>query len=142
MGLDTSHDCWHGAYSAFTRWRHHVAETAGYQILPVTYDDGMKIDTIMIEWHRYRPDKELQGVWDETPHDPLIVLFAHSDCDGEIYPAQAAPLADTLERLLPKMVDAPVSGHIGARGGYVEVTKRFIAGLRKAAEANEPVDFH
>lgn len=21
MGLDTSHDCWHGAYSAFTRWR-------------------------------------------------------------------------------------------------------------------------
>lgn len=25
MGLDVSHDAWHGAYSAFTRWRHEIA---------------------------------------------------------------------------------------------------------------------
>lgn len=29
MGLDTSHDCWHGAYSAFHRWRQKLAEVAG-----------------------------------------------------------------------------------------------------------------
>lgn len=29
MGLDTSHDCWHGAYSAFMRWRRAVAKAAG-----------------------------------------------------------------------------------------------------------------
>ncbi len=142
MGLDTSHDCWHGAYSAFTRWRHHIAEAAGYQIMPVKYEDGMMIDTIMLEWHRYSPEKELMGIWDETPHDPLIVLFAHSDCEGKIFPAQAAPLADALEALLPKIPDDAVSGHIGARGGYVGVTKKFIAGLRAAVEAGEPVDFH
>jgi len=25
MGLDTSHDAWHGAYSAFMRWRTEIA---------------------------------------------------------------------------------------------------------------------
>ena len=29
MGLDTSHGCWHGAYSAFTRWRTVLAQAAG-----------------------------------------------------------------------------------------------------------------
>lgn len=29
MGLDTSHDCWHGAYSAFNRWREGIAKAAG-----------------------------------------------------------------------------------------------------------------
>lgn len=150
MGLDTSHDCWHGAYSAFTRWRHHIAEAAGYYVRPVYWDGrkedgqprGMCWDSIMLEWHRYGSEKELHGDWAETPHDPLIVLFAHSDCDGVIRPAQAVPLADALEALLPKIEDAPDSGHIGARGGYIEVTKKFIAGLRKAAAAGEDVDFH
>ena len=30
MGLDTTHDCWHGAYLAFSRWRDQLAEVAGY----------------------------------------------------------------------------------------------------------------
>ncbi len=29
MGLDTSHGCWHGAYSAFNRWRIEIAKAAG-----------------------------------------------------------------------------------------------------------------
>ena len=27
MGLDCSHGCWHGAYSAFMRWRAKLART-------------------------------------------------------------------------------------------------------------------
>lgn len=142
MGLDTSHDCWHGAYSAFTRWRHHIARAAGYYVRPVKWSDNYEIESILLEWHRYHPEKELQGDWDETPHDPLIVLFAHSDCDGVIRPAQAVPLADALEALLPKLENPQDGGHIGARGGYVEVTKQFITGLRAAAAAGEDIDFH
>ncbi len=33
MGLDVSHDCWHGAYSAFMRWRQEIARAAG---IPLT----------------------------------------------------------------------------------------------------------
>ena len=28
MGLDTTHDCWHGSYSAFAIWRKKLAEAA------------------------------------------------------------------------------------------------------------------
>ncbi len=80
----------------------------------------------------------------ETPDDPLIVLFAHSDCEGIIKPEQAAPLADALEALLPKLTEeaAPGFGHIHRRGGIKGCTEKFIAGLRTAVAANEPVDFH
>ena len=141
MGLDTSHDCWHGAYSAFTRWRNEIAKAAGYMVLPVDWGDGRLIDSVMLEWHRIT-EANLNGDWEATPADPLLVLFAHSDCKGEIRPAQAGPLADALEALLPKLADMPDGGHIGARGGYIEVTRKFIAGLREAAAAGESVDFH
>lgn len=138
MGLDTSHGCWHGAYSAFSRWREHIAEVAGYAIWPVLCEDGIKRDTIMLEWHRYGELKELMGEWDATPHDALIVLFAHSDCEGVIHPAQAVALADRLEELLPKL-EGDGGGHVG---NYRETTQRFIEGLRAAAATGEDVVFH
>jgi hypothetical protein len=139
MGLDTSHDAWHGAYSAFGRWRNRLTEVAGYQLMSVNYDDGIKRDTPMIEWHLYRERIELMGEWAETPHDPLLVLIAHSDCEGVIHPAQAGPLADRLEGLLPLLGEEDGGGHIG---GYREKTQKFIDGLRRAVAANEDVDFH
>jgi hypothetical protein len=142
MGLDTSHDCFHGAYSSFTRWRHAVAEAAGFQILPVKYADGITSDTIMLEWHWATQDR-LMGVWDkEAPH-PLYYLFVHSDCEGVIRPQEGIPLADALEGLLPELSKKEgLGGHIDARGGTVSVTKKFIDGLREAAAAGEDVDFH
>jgi len=38
MGLDLTHGCWHGAYSAFMRWRQKIAELAGYP--PLMAMDG------------------------------------------------------------------------------------------------------
>ena len=32
MGLDISHDCWHGAYSAFMRWRIEIGKAAGISL--------------------------------------------------------------------------------------------------------------
>ena len=29
MGIDTSHECWHGRYSAFSCWRDQLAKTPG-----------------------------------------------------------------------------------------------------------------
>lgn len=137
MGLDTSHDCWHGAYSAFTRWRNKLAEVAGYEIAKVdTGDLGMR-DTILIDWGHVTP-LQLQGEWAETPADPLLVLIAHSDCDGFIYPAQAGPLANRLAELLPLLPDEDSGGHIGR---WRDKTQRFIDGLRGAAEAGEDVEF-
>ena len=144
MGLDTSHGCWHGAYSAFKRWRDTVAEAAGYAVWPVIYDNaklkdgsGFGTETIMLDWGHIT-EANLAGVWERPPSDPLIVLFAHSDCDGQIFPEHAGPLADRLQEMLPEL-EGDFGGHIG---DIKAKTQKFIDGLRLAVAANEPVDFH
>lgn len=139
MGLDTSHDCWHGAYSAFSRWRDKLAEVAGYQIAKVDWGPGSfgPRDTVLIDWGHIE-EECCQGTWTETPADPLIVLIAHSDCDGWIHPAQAGPLADRLEELLPLLPDEEAAGHVRH---WRTTTQRFIDGLRAAVAAGESVEF-
>ncbi len=138
MGLDTSHDAWHGAYSAFTRWRNTIAKAAGYAVWKVTYENGMTMDTVMLDWGHITEDN-LHGKWERVPDDPLVILLAHSDCDGEIAAEHCAVLADRLEELLPSLPDADMGGHIG---DLLPKTAQFIKGLRYAAAAGEPVDFH
>jgi len=138
MGLDTTHDCWHGAYSAFSRWRNHLAEAAGYTLV-TERTDFFTHEQPNIDWAAI-VDSNYAGEWDATPADPLVVLIAHSDCDGVIHPAQAEPLADRLEELLPKLDEAESAGHI-ARLGMRGTTERFITGLREAVKADEDVDF-
>jgi len=142
MGLDTTHGCWHGAYSAFSRWRTKLAEVAGYTIHKSDY--GYLIADI--DWggiHR-TIGVDLSGKWpaipvrpDGTP-DALMILIAHSDCDGEIEAKYCGPLADRLTELLP-LLDGDGGGHVG---DFRAKTQTFIDGLRLAAAANESVVFH
>ncbi len=146
MGLDTSHDCFHGAYSSFTRWRNELAAAAGYVLLQDSIQDvmaGLSTSTspyVDLDWSQF-PLKNYQGEWDTVPgDDPLIYLIVHSDCDGVIHPEQGRHIALRLRELLPKLRDDG-EGHL-ARYGVRGTTERFIAGLERAAEAGEDVDFH
>jgi hypothetical protein len=130
MGLDTTHDCWHGAYSAFRRWRSEIAKVAGVGTID---NDGY----YQLQWHDY-VEKNYYGEWKRPPADPLIVLLAHSDCEGVIKASDCARLADRLHALLP-LLHGDGGGHIG---DYRSKTAGFIAGLRAAAAANEDVEFH
>ncbi len=133
MGLDTTHDCWHGAYSAFSKWRNKLAEVAGYSF---HLEEGI-FETPTVDWGHLQGN--IQGKWDKTPDDPLLVLIAHSDCDGAIYPKQAKPLADRIEELLPLLPDGDAGGHIG---NWREKTQLFIDGLRDAHKHRQIVRFH
>lgn len=136
MGLDTSHDCWHGAYSAFARWRTEIAKAAGY---PAKTPDGYGYWSDEMEaLYRANP-RILKGRWGrKMPRDPILFLLCHSDCDGIIRAKHAPLLADALEALLPKL-NGDWGGHIGL---IREKTEQFIRGLRKAAAAGEDVEFH
>lgn len=128
MGLDTSHGCWNGAYSAFHRWRTRIAEVSGY--------GSQWLETFTI------PDGEdelaiCDGRWKKAPDDPILILLLHSDCEGQIPAEYTAALADRLEGLLPNL-RGDEGGHIG---DIRKTTERFIAGLREAAKENEPVEF-
>lgn len=156
MGLDTTHDAWHGAYSAFSRWREKLAEVAGFTFHYQVEGWSEEIRTVIVSGHHIEVDldwgsiertigSDLFGRWPRVPTnhlgepEPLIVLLAHSDCEGEIQVDMLAPLADRLEELLPLLGDEDGGGHIGS---YREKTEQFIRGLRAAANAGEALEFH
>ena len=142
MGLWVSHDCWDGAYSAFLRWRHTLAEAAGYKIREATPEEranhiyGPSVD---IRWDMFEPEN-YQGEWGFVPgDDPLLYLLVHSDCDGVIHPEQGIHIARRLEQLLPLLDDTEAIGHI--RPHMRGKTQQFIDGLKVAAASGEDVEF-
>lgn len=119
MGLNVTHGCWEGAYSAFRRWREKLSEVAGFGDLSQREGFGGNVP------------------WPEN--DPLVVILDHSDCDGDIHPDDCDPLADALEQILPAM-DRAGDGH-GHLGAYGAATRKWIAGLRLAAKNGQFVEF-
>lgn len=151
MGLDCSHDAFHGAYSAFNRLRQAVCYAMGGSFPPhfKLNPDG----TFMYnaEGTMHIVDKTIpEDIWQcsdkytEESHPGLYEFMTHSDCDGEISPDMCIKVADELEALLPKVAALKIeaTGHIEHQGGYVEVLKRFIEGCRCAAKRYEPLEFH
>lgn len=121
MGLDTTHSCWHGAYSAYFRWRYNLLEQTGkFALTRERFDyTGPKE-----EWSLYAP---------------LAYLMQHSDCDGIIPLEAQIPLAECLERQIAAYPDANWDGHIG---GWHAKTKQFADGLRLAHSLGEEVEYH
>ena len=151
MGLDCSHDAWHGAYSAFMRWRQELAKVAGVpplELMDGFYDSkeygtlyfGQSLDNQSpYGWKRDRISESLPIKWDSLKPSPLHELLYHSDCDGDIPAENCAAIADALEALIPLLPDGDAGGHIG---NWRDKTAQFVAGLRAAAAAGEPLDFH
>lgn len=129
MGLDTTHNAWHGPYSAFGRWRNTMAVSADYEL--VKDGQGWPVASAVLD--RDWEAENYQGRWDSPPEDPLLLLLVHSDCDGVIEAKHCLRLAERLEGLLPKLpADDPY---------WLAKTQQFIDGLRRAAKLNEPLEF-
>lgn len=151
MGLDTTHDAFHGAYSAFNRFRQEICRAMGPESsFPPHYKRDEQGRLIQDERGMLvrdpLKDEELvyiDGEYSRETHPGLYEFLMHSDCDGEISPEMCAKVADDLEALLPKVeaLKTVAAGHIAAAGGYVPVLERFIAGCRLAAANGEPLEF-
>lgn len=141
MGLDVSHDCWRGAYSAFSRWRHGLALAAGYDIVPGGIRDGQYVHEAVagIDWDAYTMEN-YDGHWPKGPpgEDPLMILIVHSDCGGVIEVPYLKPLAGRIEGLISKLPTEEAGGHIG---NWAAKTQEFVNGLRLAADLGEEVEF-
>jgi hypothetical protein len=129
MGLDVSHDAFHGAYSAFNRLRHSWAEAAGGKMTD-NVTEGTGSYTYLTETFA-TPDEEAG----------FVEIMGHSDCDGEISPEMCAKVADALQRILPNVSEVHGGGHLDRAGGVRRSTERFIAGCREAHEAGERLEF-
>lgn len=153
MGLDISHNTWHGAYSAFTRWREKIAEIAGLPPLELMegfyFEDKFHNPFSLLDFAFPKEDslemsalrrirKKLPIKWESLKPDPLYELLYHSDCDGEINYGACGKIASRLEQLLPLLPDDEGGGHIG---NWKEKTQQFIKGLRLAHSKKEKLIF-
>jgi hypothetical protein len=147
MGLDCSHGAFHGAYSAFNRFRQAVAWAAGGSY-PPHYLRG-KNGSLKMSGGLPVIDHDKDDncwYWDDSysydDNPGLCLFFCHSDCDGEISPEDCIKVANELESLMPKIKKLGMGGgHIERNGGYEKVLQQFIDGCRLAAKNNEPLEF-
>ncbi len=125
MGLDTTHDCWHGPYGAFNNFRRRVALAINIEL---DHMEGFKPLTAGDEWEPI--------LWEHLEHRPAHEFLMHSDCEGEIPADRCGPIADDLQEICDGL---PV------RAMYDDcrpALERFIAGLRLAQSKGEAVGFH
>lgn len=149
MGLDTSHDCWHGAYSGFAMFREAVGRAAGlpYRIAEKQYGDGTRY-VLDIDWNTVTSE-QIEGDWETPPtwqrpddiygspiHDPVLYLLIHSDCDGYLRLEYLPALKARLEELEPAFERATADSEY-LRGSL----RQFINGLEAAIDAYEDVEF-
>ena len=118
MGLDTTHDAFHGPYSYFMRFRENLMQAIGGP--PLRSMRGFDGDKPWTE--------ELQE------HD-LYPLLNHSDCDGFLTPSECHRIVRGIETLLN---DDGCSLDEEMR----EIARRFAVGCERAAMAEEELEFN
>jgi hypothetical protein len=129
MGLDTSHNAFHGAYSTFNKFRKFLAE----EVLGGKWPHWSANDPIVL------PEKI-------TPSDypGLYLFFWHSDCEGHFTPHECTLVANDLEKLLPdtQRLTAIPNNEESSFYNFAVLLQKFIDGCRLAASRNEFLDFH
>jgi hypothetical protein len=110
------------------------APDAGYGAVYLDHDATELSRSSLAGLHEQLPIK-----WECLKPSALHELLSHSDCDGEIAADRCGPIADELEKLIPLLPDGEAGGHIGH---WRRKTEQFVKGLREAAAAGEPLDFH
>lgn len=114
MGLDTTHECWHGPYGSFKLFR---------------YDLGRQIGINLDDYIGYgeRGTKDLESI----EHD-LMPLFNHSDCDGELQPSECVKIANGLYDVLNNLnYELKIE-----TWNFEDKIKQFMDGCKNAAELN------
>ena len=148
MGLDTTHDAFHGGYGSYLILRESLMVAAGYRRskeYPPTYEWDGDPDFDLPE-NKAIWDQARMGEIDEWPFDPVLFLWAHEDCDGIIKPLIAGQIADRIDELLPKIQVATLTfapAWADSERGRTTSTMaiQFMSGLREASLAGEDVEF-
>jgi len=141
LKLSVHPNCFVGDPLEFMNWRLLLARAAGYGVEGCEQNDVTFLVPALDYDHM--TTENVLGIWDIEPEDVLVVLLAHSDEDGAIYPPHLAALATRIEELLPELANFSSHDEGDPRQlTEIAVTERFIAGLRSALEDDLAVTFH
>jgi hypothetical protein len=124
MGLDTTHDCWHGAYSSFNKFRRFLASQIG-------------VDLDKCEG--YGGDIEFSSI----DHD-IVPLLDHSDCDGILTSSECGQIYNGLNDISEKLyIEINHKGNTDPElQYYLDKIYQFRDGCLLAASNGENVEFH
>lgn len=113
MGIDFSHGGAQWSYGGFARFRKTIATHEGIDLAKMQGFGGSR--------H-----------WDSVA-TPLRPLLDHSDCDGELSPAECREVAPALRRIVEAIwAEDTYDRHSGLA---------LAAGMEQAAAADEPLEF-
>ncbi len=119
MGLDTTHNAWHGPYSKFNRFRYSLA-------------NQIKINLYNYDGYGESGEKELNSI----DHD-IMPLLMHSDCDGEFSIEECKRITNGLNQILDNFYN-----DITADFDFKEKVVQFRDGCLLAIQNNEVIVFH
>lgn len=117
MGLDTTHNCFHGPYGTFNRFRISLGLQIGIDLNDFVEYGGMKSSL------------------NDFNHD-LKPLFNHSDCDGELTPKESEQIIKGLNSVLENFNEK-----LPQDFNFKEKIIQFRDGLIEAVSKNENVIF-
>lgn len=158
MGLDTTHDCWHGSYGGFHDFRDLVGRAAKlpYRKQERAWYEDKESEILDIDWTKISgaqiagkwpkttplegPIVERQpGTYDPPLQDNVLYLLIHSDCDGDLHKWYLPRLKARLEELEPEYQRLTAGSDMKY---YQHSLRRFINGLERAIQAGQRVRFH
>ncbi len=133
MGLDTTHDAWHGPYSAFMEWRIWLAKQIEINLLDM---EGFS------ERDYLNPDRKKGTIKWNTVDDDLKFLLNHSDCDGHLTPTKCKKIAERLKSIIGDREIPEKSLFNSKDDWYLIKTYNFMKGCLNAYENKENLEFH
>lgn len=117
MGLDTTHNCWHGPYSSFNRFRRSLGHQIGIELNDYHGYDGRKF------------------YLEQIRHD-LMPLLNHSDCDGKLSVKECKRLVKGFNDVLENFVETIEHDY-----NFKEQIIQFRDGCISAIEQKQKVKF-
>lgn len=124
MGLDTSHNAYHGSYGSFNDLRREILKAYnGVDLFTTKEYDGIR-----------RHDETIvntgKSLVDLIDSNGILLLMNHSDCDGEISWVDCELVANAL---------LPLSGNLSSFRNLL--LEDFIKGCQLAYESKENLEF-
>lgn len=127
MGLDTSHNAWHGPYSSFNDFRKWLADKI-----------GINLDEDYRGYGNINATKDLESI-----DHKLMPLFNHSDCEGILTPEECLQIAEGIEDVLKNLSKEEIE-HPDNQYPFsnYKKAKQFRDGCYLAYCQKENIDFH
>lgn len=119
MGLDTTHNCFHGAYSSFNRFRYSLAAQIGVDL--DEYNGYSKSGTKNLE---------------DIDHG-IMPLLNHSDCEGRLKVSESRKIVEGLNAILGNF-----NNEIKSDYDFKDRIIQFRDGCIEAISKREMIKFH